>query len=439
MAKSGGIGRPPSPSPGSSVQQSQPATPKQSSSTSQSSSSSSAPAPPAPPGPGTIKKKAGAKAHAKSAQGDHGVQEASKQKGFLSSLTKDITREAGNIGVLGKHVAGKIGEAGAKIGEKGKDVAGKIGEKGKDVAGKIGEEGKQAAGKVGEHASALGQYAADKVKHGDIKTAEVEREFGKEVAQDFKSVKTEMKTRLPVLEEKERKSLNGKLTDANEQAELNRLRVLKQGFKEEPRAIATHLADPAVRQDPAFKWMGPTKFASYEVATRKALEANGGARLNLSTMERVSIYGYTTSDYKKLNPELRAAQGKPLADPALQAYVNHVNKGLDKCDDFKPKPGQCLYRGFDSYPGVEKQYQQGNTLKEFAFTSTGTASECKTFGKWGATIQDGGKGKLVPFSAHPGEGEVLFRPGTQFHVDRNTPNTTPGLKPSPTNWDLSVV
>ena len=309
--------------------------------------------------------------------------------------------------------------------QKGEDASRGLGNLG-IVAGHAGE-------KVGGLMSASAGAVADKVKFGSSTVADIQKQYGKEVDADLKQARKETKSEIESLEKKQSK---GRL-EVNEAGKLDRLKILQDSFEKEPMAIARAIHEN--RHDPAYQVMGPTHFAGMEAVTRKRLEAKGQGNYGMTTMERVCIYGYTTKDYTVLNPALRDAKGAPLTDPKLKAYADHINSGLAKLPDYAPAPGKdpLVYRGMmsDKLPQfVKDQIKPGGVLKDFAFVST---SVDRTAAASAGDIQlniggfAGKGGKLLPFSAFEGEGEVLFPPGTQFNLDKLAPY-------SQVRWEVGV-
>jgi len=265
---------------------------------------------------------------------------------------------------------------------------------------------------------------SDKVKYGSVQVADIKKQFGKEVAADFKTAKEETESEIKKLEKKQSK---GERLEINEANKLDRLKILSESFKSEPMTIARAIHEN--RSDPAYQVLGPTHFAGMEVVTRKRLEAKGKGDYGLTTMERVCMYGYTTKDYAVLNPALRKAQGGDIPDPNLKTYANHIKSGMSKLPDYAPVPGKdpLLYRGMmkDKLPDhVKAELKAGGKLNDFAFVSTSVNRDAaSSAGDIQLNIQGyGGKGaKLLPFSAFDGEGEVLFPPGTQFDLEKLAP------------------
>jgi hypothetical protein len=319
----------------------------------------------------------------------------------------------------------------------------------KGFFGSLKDNAARKAGKIGDTASALGGAAIDKATGKTVAISQIEKQHGKAVAADFQVARESVKREIKELEKKQ-KAAEGNYLSPDDQEKLQRLQLVKKALKNEPMAIAREIA--AHRNDLAYQYMGPTQFVSMEVVTRNALSANekmrgalagmsGPLPYGLTTMERVAIYGYTTKEYTAINSGLR----RNNLTQQLQTYVGHINAGLAKLDTFQPKPGQNLYRGAtwaDMPQFVKDQYRPGGQLQDLAFTSTSTDQTAAfSAGDVKMTISNvaGKTGKIIPFSAFPGEGEVLFTPGTIFDVVQNTlPDPRVGGNPSPKAWDIRV-
>jgi hypothetical protein len=339
-------------------------------------------------------------AHAQSSKGEKAQGEVSKQK----ELFQDVKREGENIAIIGKQVAGKVGQQASA-------AADKIGEQ----AGRVGEKASAAAGKIGEKASVAAKGLFDQFKSGDAKAlAMVQKAFPENVAQDFKTTQEYAKKELADHEKEIAKAKSkGEAITQPQEEKLDRLQRLNQALKDEPIRIAKNIKDH--RGDPAYQFMGPGKFSSFEVMTRQLVAENEKARgksYDLEPMERVAIYGYTTSDYGAINSALRSPVG--VQDPQLKAYKSHIEDGLKKLDYFDPQQGQKLYRGMNSSPQITPYLKKGGVLSDAAFVSTSMKYEAIP-GDVKMTISaPPNKGRILPFSASPGEGEVLFPPGTQL-------------------------
>ncbi|WP_437889020.1 PAAR domain-containing protein [Phytobacter sp. V91] len=143
----------------------------------------------------------------------------------------------------------------------------------------------------------------------------------------------------------------------------------------------------------------------------------------LSDDEVGALYGYTTNPgYTEANMALR---GQIEMTPQRQAYIDHINQGLDKLPVFK---GETL-RGTDLPPDILAKNQVGEIVSDPAFMSS---DRVKPFeGPTQITIE-GTSGRQIDFLSHykmNNETEVLFKPGTKFEVlERTDINGTTYLK-----------
>jgi hypothetical protein len=116
---------------------------------------------------------------------------------------------------------------------------------------------------------------------------------------------------------------------------------------------------------------------------------------------------------------MRSSGGKPT-DPGLAAYAQHTANAMKKLPDYQPPPGQeaKLFRAIftEPKPGWGAQtFVQGSKYSDHGFGSTATVSGAQ--GVWNLTIEGTKNTKDVgPYSAWPGEKEVLAIPGTQYDI-----------------------
>jgi hypothetical protein len=174
----------------------------------------------------------------------------------------------------------------------------------------------------------------------------------------------------------------------------------------------------AAKNDPMVGLMGKTKFLNCLFAVDKNIKANNFATHGMTTIEKVAVYGYTTSDYGFLNKGLREAGGLGNVQHAgLKSYVQHAANGLAKLPDAAPDPGKSyttVARGVSGFAGIAERYQAGKTVTEHAFTST---SQGRGYdGDWQFTIKSSHGKDVSGLSKYASEKEILFPPGTQFQV-----------------------
>lgn len=124
----------------------------------------------------------------------------------------------------------------------------------------------------------------------------------------------------------------------------------------------------------------------------------------LTKLETHSILFYTYEGYSCLNRALR--EGKTGKE---KVFGEVLKSALDKLPN---------YRGFVSRmaklpPEVRKNYEEGKTVTEMAFTSTSTRSAA---GDDIFTIYSLTGKPIMDLSQFPAENEVLFKPSTKFRV-----------------------
>lgn len=174
----------------------------------------------------------------------------------------------------------------------------------------------------------------------------------------------------------------------------------------------------AVKDDPMLGLMGSKKFLNCLFAVDKNIQANNFNTSGMTTIEKVAVYGYTTSDYGYLNKGLREAGGlAKVGHDGLKQYAQHAANGLAKLPDAPPDPGKTyktVERGIGGFAGIADRYQAGKTVTEHAFTST---SEGRAYdGDWQFTIKSSHGKDVSGLSKFSMEKEILFPPGTQFQI-----------------------
>jgi len=131
--------------------------------------------------------------------------------------------------------------------------------------------------------------------------------------------------------------------------------------------------------------------------------------LKLGKLEALSIYSYSTDDYKTINPELRKVQpsGEALAYSAM------VNASLDKLPPFVG----LAKRGANLPDSELDKMVVGNIVEFAAFTSATADLSLKNFEKRHRMMIRSKKGRDISnLSANPQEREVLFKAGSKFKV-----------------------
>ncbi|RAX24320.1 MULTISPECIES: ADP-ribosyltransferase [unclassified Actinomyces] len=147
------------------------------------------------------------------------------------------------------------------------------------------------------------------------------------------------------------------------------------------------------------------------------------AATGLSRDGVIGTYDYTTNNgYSTMNPALRGSPDAPLT-PEVQARIDNTLKGMD---ELPPVPG-TTYRGTNLPDDVYHSLKDG--AKEYV--DQGFLSSSKE-GNIADTFKDNSNNAVVftieghsgvdvnPFSAHKGEAEILFRPGTTFKVTESS-------------------
>lgn len=134
----------------------------------------------------------------------------------------------------------------------------------------------------------------------------------------------------------------------------------------------------------------------------------------LSDDEVGALYGYTTNPgYTEANMALR---GQIEMTPQRQAFVDHINQGLDKLPAFDG----VTVRGTDLPADVLAKNQVGEIVSDPAFMSTDIKQGFD--GPTQITVE-GKTGRQIDFLSHykqANETEVLFKPGTKFEVLERT-------------------
>ncbi|MYB37593.1 MAG: hypothetical protein F4Y26_09460, partial [Gammaproteobacteria bacterium] len=144
--------------------------------------------------------------------------------------------------------------------------------------------------------------------------------------------------------------------------------------------------------------------------------SDSAPRLGLSDAEITARYAYTTSDstwgYRPINRALRSEDGTKKADFA--DYRDTLNAALAKLPDHV---GTVKRRTRLTAEELARyRNSKGEVIVEQAFTSTSHGGRAAFSGPHEFVIESA-HGKLVqPWSAYPGEREVLFAAGSRFKV-----------------------
>jgi len=163
--------------------------------------------------------------------------------------------------------------------------------------------------------------------------------------------------------------------------------------------------------------------SDYADYMRRAEQAklNNPALAGIPTYQLAGVIGYTSADYKAINPALRTGN-----IGSLGPYIDAATQGLGRLPDYNGS----VYRGTSLDPKYLAPYQVGQTVQESAFTSTSystkVATDFQTMTPKPGDVKvlyliESKHGKKVSeFSKYPNESEVLFPPNTQFKVVERT-------------------
>lgn len=215
---------------------------------------------------------------------------------------------------------------------------------------------------------------------------------------------------------------DGKRTvpDPDDKERIARYENLVNSLKSPEKANALAQAIAANKNDPLYAHMGGTKFASFLNQSNTNIAASNAPTHGMTDMERAALYGYTTGDYTAINSALRKEKGS-ISDPGLAAYAQHATSAMKKIPDYQAPEGKPnkLYRAIFTEPYAgwgAATFVQGQMYSDHAFASTATEG---VPGTWQLTMDGTTNAKDVgPYSAWPGEKEVLTLPGTQYFISQ---------------------
>lgn len=209
--------------------------------------------------------------------------------------------------------------------------------------------------------------------------------------------------------------------------QYNLLSALKEQVANDPEKIKNLMDN--YKKDPIYNMLGGMKFLYINAQLDANVKRLGGMseeEKTLSLMERVSVFAYTTGEYKTINPALRKIDEK--LPPGILAMVENVNSAIQKLPK-APVTSQTpvLMRamkmpetGAKGESFIDKLFG-GDISSDRAFSST-TLSQAKS-GEIQVTIepkQDASyfPGALIPktLTAWGAEEEVLFLAGAEFSV-----------------------
>jgi len=139
--------------------------------------------------------------------------------------------------------------------------------------------------------------------------------------------------------------------------------------------------------------------------------------------EYAAIYYYTVHpSFVEMNTNLRRNIPEGDMRPYIRAAIKLAISGLSKLPDFKGPVYRGGLRNGEFYNEVLEKYKVGTIITEPTFLSTSEGSRLRSYfksppladfyiiSKTGKNIQD--------IAINPKEREVLFLPGTRFHVDK---------------------
>ncbi|NUP08352.1 MAG: hypothetical protein HOW73_20065 [Polyangiaceae bacterium] len=218
--------------------------------------------------------------------------------------------------------------------------------------------------------------------------------------------------------------------DPDDKERIARYENLTNSLKSPDKANQLAAAIAANKNDPLYNYLGGLRFASFLNQSKSNTDKSGAPDVGMTDIERIALYGYTTGDYTAINGALRKEKGNP-SDPGLAAYAKYATDAMEKLPDYQAPAGKenKLYRAIftEPYPGWgAATFVQGQKYSDYAFASTATEG---VPGTWQLTIDGTKNAKDVgPYSAWPGEKEVLTMPGTEYfiqNVDRNKVTLVP--------------
>lgn len=239
------------------------------------------------------------------------------------------------------------------------------------------------------------------------------------------------------------------IPDPNDKEKYYRLHALMARIKNEPDFIKKQM-DQYI-DNPMFQYLGPLKFLSFlaksdenrnpeKVAMREDLTdaqkthlitvLEEAKTINMTDLQKVAIYGYTSADYRILNPAMRKAGDNPIKDPGLKAYVDNIIDGLNTIPDIASP--LVLKRAIFADPSSElvqsilnkAKHPEKNdpTYKDPAFTSTLKDLQAQGAVNLEIPFEEGQQThakNILAFSAWQGEEEILLMPNREYTVTKH--------------------
>lgn len=205
-----------------------------------------------------------------------------------------------------------------------------------------------------------------------------------------------------------------------------RARLLETQIAPRVRAAMRAAKDPAAHQARTRAAMGEWYTRSLAAGKRKV--ARGAPRMDMTDPELAAAYAYTAeesvwSHYKRVNGELRKAFDENRAPPRrVEDYMRTLDDALDKLPDV----AGTFYRGAQLSAAEKAAYTPGSVHTWAGFSSS-SRRRTGAFHRNTRFILRGRHGKDVkPYSAVPGEDEVLFKASTKVRVV-GTPTSRDGV------------
>ncbi|MEZ4317552.1 MAG: ADP-ribosyltransferase [Myxococcota bacterium] len=185
--------------------------------------------------------------------------------------------------------------------------------------------------------------------------------------------------------------------------------VLSDGFQASPQELE------------GFRGFLGERYDEYLEQVRGKLPPDHPAWSSMSEEELVAVYGYTTNDYKFLNPALRGLDPTSLSE--LMPYIAAAESGLQKMPSVSELEGSSVQtiRGVGGLPPhLDAQLQPGENFSDRAFMSTSREALDNFKGDYEFHIEGSTGRDVESLSAYTTEREVLYPTGTTFTVIERT-------------------
>lgn len=164
---------------------------------------------------------------------------------------------------------------------------------------------------------------------------------------------------------------------------------------------------------------GIRKFAgalpSKQMTAMNAEQRRNGLQ-ELTAEEAAAIRAYTGGTYRTLNNSLRGH--KYAGGPLLQAYVDAAQHGLAKMPKYSGISSRGMTMDEGKLRAMLSTYRSGAVVEDAAFISTSYGQEAAFGGNVLMRITGKSGVNISQYSQYSSEREVLFMPGTRFHVDK---------------------